>query len=64
MPNIALRRISDLDHFWSQKSPTCAKTFLRESGRREKAKVLEIVGYWCESLHVCVRFFKIVEEES
>ena len=34
------------------------KTFLRESGRGEKARVLEIVGDWCESLHVCARLLK------
>ena len=32
--------------------------------RGEKARVLEIVGDWCESLHVCARFCKIVEEEG
>ena len=29
-----------------------------ESERGEKARVLEIVGDWCESLHACLRSCK------
>ena len=29
-----------------------------ESGKGEKVMVLEIVGEWCESLHVCARSCK------